>query len=50
MSIVDSRADWPADVVVDALEIVAGLVWRRPAKTRLPLSEALSQLEELSKK
>ena len=45
---VDGRAGWPAELAVAATKVVVGLSWARNARRRLPLADALTQLEALS--
>ena len=49
-SVADAAARWPDDVAVGLAELAVGLVWRRPARARLPLSHALRSLEEMAER
>ena len=44
----DEQAAWPDDLCVALMRLVVGLCWRRTAKARMPLREALASLEELA--
>lgn len=44
----DHQAEWPENVSVALTKLVVGLSWRRTARSRLPLSDALRQLEEVA--
>jgi len=44
----DATAEWPQATSVALTKLVVGLSWRRSARSRMPLSEALATLEELA--
>ena len=47
-SCLDATAEWPQATSVALTKLVVGLSWRRSARSRMPLSEALATLEELA--
>ena len=47
-SCLDATAGWPQATSVALAQLVVGLSWRRSARSRMPLSEALATLEELA--
>ena len=47
-SCLDTTAEWPQATSVALTKLVVGLSWRRSARSRMPLSEALATLEELA--
>lgn len=44
----DAHAGWPETVAVQLVQLVVGLAWRRSAKLRMALAEALTKLEEMA--
>ena len=44
----DPEADWPETVSQEVVELVVGLAWRRTARSRMSLADALRKLEKVA--